>query len=141
MILGLFLGASLALPLQDDAERTSWTIHGATVYTAAGDPIEDGVVRVRDGKIDGIGSGSGSNGEGKISVAAVTPGLVDLSLRVMRSWSDVEHGSEVSPHMRAQDALDVYDARWVSIARTGVSAIVSRQRSIEKLPSSSRLPK
>lgn len=125
MILGLLLSAATVLAPQD-GERTSWTVHADVVYTASGDPIENAVVRIQDGKIAAIAPGKAKDGEGSLSVACVTPGLVDLSVRAMRKWSSVEHGSEVSPHMLASDAVDLHSEDWLAIARTGVtSALVS----------------
>ena len=51
--------------------QDAWTIEAATIYTAVGDPIENGVVVVDGGEIVAVGKGSGGE---RLEVAAVTPG-------------------------------------------------------------------
>jgi imidazolonepropionase-like amidohydrolase len=98
-------------------ERRSWTITAERVYTAAGDPIEGGEIVVSDGKIRGVGKGGG----GDLEVYAVTPGLVDLSIRIDKGFLSVEQSNEITPHVRALASLDVYDESWVRAARGGVT--------------------
>lgn len=102
----------------DDASRRSWTLTADTVYTASGEAIENGLVRVQDGKIAGVGPGA----DGEIHVAAITPGMVDLSLRLNGGLSSVEQTKEVTPGILIDDALDLYDEAWMAQARTGVTS-------------------
>lgn len=119
--------ALLALvPVQNDKanknERRSWTITAERVYTAAGDAIEDGEIVVQDGKIRAVGKGGG----GDLKAYAVTPGLVDLSIRIDQGFRSVEQSNEITPQVRALDSLDVYDEAWLRAARGGVTtAMVS----------------
>lgn len=100
-------------------EPQSWTIRAATVYTAAGDPIENGVVRVQDGKIAAVGKGGG--GGDVLEVAAVTPGLVDLSLMVDTGHASVEQTTEVAASFPVTDALDLFSHEWERALRSGVT--------------------
>lgn len=104
-------------------EPQSWTIRAATVYTAAGDPIENGVVRVEGGKISAVGKGGG--GGEVLEVAAVTPGLVDLSLMVDTGHASVEQTSEVEPAMPVTDALDLFSFEWERALRSGVTTALA----------------
>ncbi|HVS17096.1 MAG TPA: hypothetical protein VMT18_00755, partial [Planctomycetota bacterium] len=118
--------AALALSLAaqgataQEAPQTSWTVFAERLYTGDG-MRENQLIQIRDGKITAIGPGSRTGDKG-LNAAAVTPGMVDLSVRVLSGWSGVEHADEVSPHMRAADAVDLFDERWLAVARTGVTA-------------------
>lgn len=103
-------------------EQQDWKIHGELVYTAAGDPIEDGVITVSDGKIRSVSSGGrGSNGKNSITCAAVTPGMVDLSIRTGVGMNSVEQSREVAPDLAVANALDVFDVDWEIQARSGIT--------------------
>ncbi len=98
-------------------ERRSWTLSAERVYTAAGDPIEGGEVVVSDGKVRGVGKGGG----GDLEVFAITPGLVDLSIRIDRGFLSVEQSNEITPHVRALASVDVHDEAWTRAVRGGVT--------------------
>lgn len=103
-------------------EQQDWKIHGELVYTAAGDPIEDGVITVSDGKIRSVANGGrGSNGKNSITCAAVTPGMVDLSIRTGVGMNSVEQSREVAPDLAVANALDVFDVDWEIQARSGIT--------------------
>jgi imidazolonepropionase-like amidohydrolase len=98
-------------------EQRTWTISADTVYTANGDAIENGEVSVSDGKIRSVGKGGG----GELKVAAVTPGMVDLSVHIDRGFYSVEQSREVTPEMRVAEALDLFDEQWKTQAKSGVT--------------------
>ncbi|HBQ60765.1 MAG TPA: amidohydrolase, partial [Balneolaceae bacterium] len=55
-------------------------VKGETIYTMAGDPITDGVVLIKDGKIERVGAASSVNIPSNYEVheaKVVTPGLID----------------------------------------------------------------
>ena len=110
-----------------EAPKDSWMIFAPRVYTGDG-VLEDQIITVQDGKIRSITAGS-SQDDRSLNVAAVTPGMIDLSVRLLDSWSGVEHQDELSPGMRAVDAVDLFDERWRAVARTGVTAATFRLRS------------
>jgi imidazolonepropionase-like amidohydrolase len=126
---GAIAGALLALSPQvaasasqgtvpeKDRDRQDWTISAKWVHTAAGDPIEDGEVVVGGGKIRGVGKGSG----GDLECFAVTPGLVDLSVRIGRGFFTVEQSREVTPEIRVAASFDPFDEDWRQEARSGVT--------------------
>jgi imidazolonepropionase-like amidohydrolase len=122
-LLSLTLAAQSAAP-QDSEPKNSWMIFAPRVYTGEG-VLEDQIVTVQDGKIRSITAGS-SQADRSLNVAAITPGMIDLSVRLLDGWSGVEHKDELSPGMRAADAVDLFDERWSAVARSGVtSALVN----------------
>lgn len=100
-----------------DANRRNWMITAQRVYTAAGDPIEKGEVVVADGKIRAVAKGGG----GDLQAYAVTPGLVDLSIRIDKGFLSVEQSNEITPQVRALESLDLFDEDWKRAARGGVT--------------------
>jgi imidazolonepropionase-like amidohydrolase len=122
MILGLITATLLASAASQPQEGTSWTVWADKVYTASGDVLEGAAVRVQDGKITAIAPGARApEGANALRAAALTPGMIDLSVRVLSDWTGVEHEREVNAGMRAADAVDLFDERWKSVARTGVT--------------------
>jgi imidazolonepropionase-like amidohydrolase len=94
-------------------------IHGETVYTMAGDPIRDGVVILRDGKIERVGPASQLKPPADYKILrakVVTPGLVDAHtvvgftgyLNQLHDQEQVERSAPEQPELRA---VDGYDAR------------------------------
>lgn len=101
-------------------ERNSWTISAEHVYTAAGKPIDGGLVTVEGGKIRSVSKGDG----GQLECFAVTPGLIDLSVRIERNWATIEQSREVTPEKRIVEALDWFDEAWKREARSGVTTVM-----------------
>lgn len=130
MSISLFALVIAALPAQEvrhpltqgDAPRQNWVIRAERVYTAAGRSIKDGAVIVGGSKISSVGPGA-SEGSGKytLNVYAVTPGLIDASVRISPGASGVEQSREVTPQMRIADSLDLYDVRWDRQVESGVT--------------------
>ena len=107
------LMVSFSVQAQDIAVRAG------TVYTAAGDVIENGVVVIRDGKISAVGPAASVNipsGLTVLDAAVVTPGLIDAHSVVglagyMNQDDDqdqLERSEPIQPELRAVDA---YNAR------------------------------
>lgn len=107
--------AALALP----AAAQDLAVRGGTVYTMAGEAIEDGVVIVTDGKIAAVGpAGEVAIPEGLpvLEAAVVTPGLVDAHsvvglsgyLNQPHDQDQLERSAPIQPELRA---LDAYNAR------------------------------
>ena len=101
------------------ARASDIVVRGDLVYTSAGDPIQNGVVVVRDGKISAIGPASSVSIPGGIDVvdaAVVTPGLIDAHTVVgmvgyLSQDDDQDHleqSAAIQPELRA---IDAYNAR------------------------------
>jgi imidazolonepropionase-like amidohydrolase len=94
-------------------------VRADTIHTMAGRPIKDGVVLIRNGKIEQVGPASSVRIPERftiINARVVTPGLVDAhsvvglsgALNQPHDQMQVERSAPVQPELRA---IDSYDAR------------------------------
>lgn len=119
----VFLLAIAALFFSVPASQAQIAVKGDLVYTMAGDPIENGVVLVRDGKIERVGRFAVPSGYDVMEAAVVTPGLVDAHtvvglagyLNQAHDQDQVERSSPMQPELRAIDAYNPREAlvEWV----------------------------
>lgn len=109
-----FLCALLAPPVW-----SQWAIKGETVYTMAGDALTNGLVLVKDGKIEAVGLQSDlaiPQGYQVKEAKVVTPGFIDAHsvvglagyLNQDHDQDQLESSSPMQPELRA---LDAYNAR------------------------------
>jgi len=114
-VVAALLAFALASPLQADV----LVVKGQTVYTMAGEPIQNGVIVIEDGAITAVGSESGTEvpaGAKVLEAAVVTPGLVDAHsvvglagyLNQRQDQDQLEQSSPIQPELRA---IDAYNAR------------------------------
>lgn len=127
-------------------------VKGETVFTAAGDAIEDGVVLIKDGKIERVGTERTVDipeGYEIHEAEYVTPGLIDARTvvglagiyNIPDDQDQLELSSAIQPDLRA---IDAYNARedLVEFLRTlgvttihtghGPGAVISGQTMIVK---------
>lgn len=127
-------------------------VKGETVWTMTGEPISNGIVLVKDGKIEAVGTAAQIKIPSNykiITAKVVTPGLIDAHTVIgLNGYLNQPHdqmaldgSSSIQPELRAFDA---YDAReklieWVrgfgvTTIHTGhqPSALVSGQTMIAK---------
>ena len=102
-------------------EENSWTVYADMVYTAAGNTIEGGIVTIKDGKITSVTKGKKPSGKDSLSVAAITPGMIDLSVRIHGGMTSVEQSLEVQPHRSVEASIDLYSHAWDRQVRSGVT--------------------
>lgn len=94
-------------------------VRGDTVHTLAGEPITDGVVVIRDGRIEAVGPASEvpvPDGARQLEAAVVTPGLIDAHSVVglaghLNSDHDQDQLEESAPMQPELRAIDAYNAR------------------------------
>lgn len=109
-------------------------VRGDIVYTMAGEPIRDGVVLVRDGKIERVGTLAQTGtpaGYRTVQAAVVTPGLIDAHTVVgLTGWlnqphdqEQVERSAPLQPELRAVDAYNPRDELVGFIRNMGVTTI------------------
>jgi imidazolonepropionase-like amidohydrolase len=121
-----FLCAGIAAAGTSFAQNLA--VKGETVYTMAGGPIQNGVVLIRDGKIERVGATSQvaiPAGYQTISAKIVTPGLVDAHstvglsgyLNAATDQDQLEHSAAIQPELRALDAYDP-DERLIEWVRS-----------------------
>ena len=132
---------------------TTFAVLAGELWTMTGEPIRDGVVLVRDGKVAAVGPAAAvdvPDGTPALRAAVVTPGLIDAHatvglsgvLNVPHDQDMLERSAPVQPELRA---LDAYNARdplvgWlrgfgVTTAHTGhgPGALVAGQTMVVKL--------
>jgi imidazolonepropionase-like amidohydrolase len=146
------VGAIAALPAQAAPPKV-FAVRGGTVLTMVGPPLADGVVVVRDGKIDKVVPAAEAALPPDLPVltaAIVTPGLIDAHatvglsglLNVPHDQDQLERSAPVQPELRALDAYNARDplVAWlrgfgVTTAHTGHApgALVSGQTMVVKL--------
>jgi imidazolonepropionase-like amidohydrolase len=123
ILLTALTGVLASLPARSHPTSDEWTVRAAVVYPVSGPPIEDGVVRVEGKKIAAVGKG-GSGGE-VLECAAVTPGLIDLSVRIDTGHYSVEQSSESAARFSVADALDLFSYQWQRELRSGVTTALA----------------
>ena len=116
-----FLLAALLLTVPSSQAQIA--VKGDMVYTMAGNAIENGVVLMRDGKIERVGRFDIPSGYTVMEAAVVTPGLVDAHsvvglagyLNQPDDQDQVERSSPMQPELRAMDAYNPREAlvEWV----------------------------
>lgn len=119
--------ALAAAPISDD----DWTIKAAVVYPVSKGPIENGVVRVENGKITAVARGGG--GGNVLECAAVTPGLVDLSVQIDTGPASVEQSREAVVRLSVADALDLFSFRWERELESGVTTALANPLDMDVL--------
>ena len=115
---GVLLAGGLSA--QGESEGLA-SVSADMVYTAAGDPIEGGLVSLADGKITAVAPGAG----GSLHVAAITPGMVDLSVRIDTGDYSIEQTDETPVELSVADALDLFSYRWERELRSGVTTVLA----------------
>ncbi|MBI1895635.1 MAG: amidohydrolase family protein [Acidobacteria bacterium] len=108
------------------ALRAQIAVRGDTVYTMAGAPVKDGMVLIREGKIERVGPASQvrtPSGYLPLRARIVTPGLIDAHtvvgltgyLNQPHDQEQIERSAPMQPELRAIDAYDVQEklVEWV----------------------------
>lgn len=109
-------------------------VQGEIVYTMSGAPVRNGVVLVRDGKIERVGPAASTSipsGYKKLSAKVVTPGLVDAHtvvgltgyLNQPQDQDMVERSAPMQPELRAIDAFDPKERLLEWVRGFGVTTI------------------
>jgi imidazolonepropionase-like amidohydrolase len=152
MSLNYFLVLSLCLCASVVTASAQIAVKGETVWTMAGEPITNGVVLVKNGKIEAVGTAAQINIPANyqvINAKVVTPGLIDAHtviglngyLNQPHDQMGIDGGGSVQPELRAIDAYNAEErlVEWVrgfgvTTIHTGhqPSALVSGQTMIAK---------
>jgi imidazolonepropionase-like amidohydrolase len=123
--------AACCLPITTQAQIA---VKGETVWTMAGEPINNGVVLINRGKIETVGAASQITipaGYKILTVKVVTPGLIDAHSVVglagyMNQTHDqmqVETSAPMQPELRAIDAYNAEDRLIEWLRSFGVTTI------------------
>ncbi len=125
----IVLAAILALPASAQI-----AVRADTIYTMAGPPIVDGLILIRDGKIDHVGSFGSETIPAEfrtLEASVVTPGLVDgrstvgLSglLNQDQDRDALDVGDVLQPSLRAMDAYNARDELVEWLLSFGVTTV------------------
>lgn len=148
----LFISALLLLLLVKPVQSQTIAVKGETVHTSAGDPIQNGVVLIRDGIIEEVGAESSVSIPSEYEIheaAVVTPGFIDAHsvvglagiYNVDSDQDQLELSSSLQPDLRAIDGynareelIGVLRDRGITTVHTGhgPGAVISGQTMIVK---------
>lgn len=130
----LLLIPALLLVFSFNTAKAQIAVKGETVYTMAGDPITNGVVLIKDGKIERVGSASSVNIPSNYEVheaKVVTPGLIDAHsvvglaghLNQDHDQDQLETSSAIQPELRAIDAYNAREALVGHLRDLGITTV------------------
>lgn len=109
-------------------------IRGETVWTMAGEPITNGIVLVKDSKIEAVGPAAQVRipaGYRTVTAKVVTPGLIDAHTVIgLNGYLNQPHdqmaldgGASIQPELRATDAYNVEERLVQWVREFGVTTI------------------
>jgi imidazolonepropionase-like amidohydrolase len=109
-------------------------IVGETVHTLTGAPLKNGVLLIRDGKIEAVGPAATTKipeGYKVLKAAVVTPGLIDAHATVGLSGvlnqphdqDMIERSAAMQPELRAIDAYNARDPLVAHVRSFGVTTV------------------
>jgi imidazolonepropionase-like amidohydrolase len=116
------------------AAQAQVAVRGETIYTMAGAPIKDGIVLIKDGKIERVGPAAGvtvPSGYRELRAKVVTPGLIDAhSVVGLAGWLNQSHDQDqldrsgpIQPELRAVDAYNAQDPLVAYVRELGVTTV------------------
>jgi len=114
--------------------RAQVAVRAETIHTMAGASIANGVVLIRDGKIERVGPSSQVRvpaGYREVTAKVVTPGLIDAHsvvglsgfLNQPHDQDQLESSSPIQPELRAVDAYNAQDKLVEWLRQLGVTTI------------------
>jgi imidazolonepropionase-like amidohydrolase len=119
---------------QADEKTMPVAIHGETVYPVSGEPIANGLILVRDGRITYVGPAEGMSytmDHRTVRAKVVTPGLIDARATVGLSGllnqphdqDMLEKSAPLQPELRAIDAYNPRDPLVAYLRSFGVTTV------------------
>jgi len=128
VVLGMAVHALASVPASAQAGGTI-LVRGGTIHTAAGAPIRNGSVLIRDGKIVAIGANVSAPSGARIIDASgkvVVPGMIDNHSHIGAKVSDLNDTPVlIGPQHRFLDVLDWTDPEFANAVSGGVTTIVT----------------
>lgn len=104
-------------------------VRGATVHTAAGAPIANATIVVRDGRIAAVGRDVAVPAGATIIDASgkvIIPGLIDEHSHIGARPTDLnDRPMIIGPQHRILDALDLGDPDWKEAVSGGVTTVIT----------------
>jgi imidazolonepropionase-like amidohydrolase len=110
------------LPLTHAAAQLA--VQAEMLYTMAGAPLKNGVVLIKDGKIEAVGANlTIPNGYRTLKAKVITPGLIDAHsvvglagiLNYNHDQDQLELSEAIQPELRAEDAYNAEErlVKWI----------------------------
>ena len=104
-------------------------VRGATVYTAAGPPIPNAVILIRDGVIVDVGRNISVPADAKVydvTGKVIIPGMMDNHSHIGANPTDLNDSPAViGPQHRFIDALTLDDPDWKDAVKGGVTTVIT----------------
>jgi len=104
-------------------------VQNGLVHTAAGPPLNNATIVVRDGKIAAVGTGISIPAGAKIYDAGgrhIIPGMLDEHSHIGAKPSDLnDRPMVIGPQHRFIDALDLHDPDWAEAVKGGVTTVTT----------------
>lgn len=123
LLFGLSLIASTA------TAQETLVVRGATVHTAAGAPIRNATIVVRDGKISAVGASLAIPAGARVIDATgkvIIPGMIDEHSHIGARPTDLnDRPMIIGPQHRFLDALDLDDPAWKDAVKGGVTTLTT----------------
>lgn len=124
----------LLLSVFGQVAEAQLAIRGERVYTMAGDPLTDGVVLIREGRIEQVGTAAAvsiPDGYRILEAAVVTPGFIDAHTVVglagqfnyAHDQDQLETSNPIQPDLRALDAYNPREALVEWVRNLGVTTV------------------
>lgn len=134
LIVRILLVLLPTLPVQAEEGAPPLALKGGTVLTVSNGTIEGGTVLVRDGKIAAVGKEIPIPDDAEIVDVTgkfVMPGIVDTHSHMgVYSWPGVRANSDgneatdpITPHVRAEDSINIADPAFERALAGGVTTI------------------
>jgi imidazolonepropionase-like amidohydrolase len=120
MLATLVALAAPAAPAPPQETRRDWAVFAERLHDPALGTLEGALVTIANGKIVAVVGGARPSKDA-LRVATLTPGLVDASVRIDAGPTSVEQSREVTPELRVEPTLDVFDRAWERQLRHGVT--------------------
>ena len=126
----LLVAAAISLTQTASAQTDqAILVRGATIHTAAGAPIPNGSVLLRDGKVAAVGANVTAPAGARVIEAAgkvVIPGMIDNHSHIGARPTDLnDFPMLIGPQHRFIDALDWNDTDFPDAVAGGVTTIVT----------------
>lgn len=129
-----FLLLSLCLCVSAVITNAQIAVRGETVHTMAGEPITNGVVLIKDGKIEAVGPATSVTIPANyrvFSAKVVTPGLIDAHTVIgLNGYLNQPHeqmaldgGASFQPELRATDAYNAQEKLVEVVREYGITTI------------------
>jgi imidazolonepropionase-like amidohydrolase len=141
LLIALLISAPVALAQTPERNKQAGrqtpspiAVRAETLYTMAGQPIRDGIVLIREGKIERVGAASEvriPSNYRTIRARVVTPGLIDAHsvvglagyLNQPHDQDQVERSAAMQPELRALDAYNAREELVTWLRQHGVTTI------------------